>query len=285
MKHQFISIVSGALLALAVNSASAAVITFSGGTATKLDGTTFVPADGVGTQNAKSYVENGMYMVIENGTRSIALGNYYGGVGDGVSGNSVIHGHWTNMERVYFAAQNGAAFNLTYLRITSNSTTANGPVYIVASQDGLTASYSQKLEPSTWGYTDFNEIYFGAEFRGIKAFWFEARGTGAFCFGMDNFHVDIDPPAPSGTSGTTPLIVGTGSVPQCPSCTTLAASPLPTPSVYSGVAPPSNPAPTTTPNTPQTTESIPTLGEWALIFLASILGFVGYRKIRGSAAR
>lgn len=176
------------LLAIAI-SAHGAQVDFTGGTVT-LDGGGTAVTDGTTSYNTYEYVENGFKM--EAFGEPISVGPYYG------NGNDVIHGHWETgfgaLTMIKFSKVDGTAFDLNYFVLTSNTQTGGGAasgneeVYIHASTDGVNSSYVQLLPPENWGFPAVN-VFLGAQFDDIKAFWFTASNEVA-CFGMDNFYID-----------------------------------------------------------------------------------------------
>ena len=173
---------------------------------------TSIDGDAAGYSNVTVYTESNFRMVVSPEDASVTIGDYYG-VKEGV-----IHGHWKamggNMERLYFSRESGEAFDLNYYVLTTNSEYGGAPAtgaedtYIIASKDGVTESFRAKLPAEDWGIDKVREIYLGPEFDGIKAFWFYSEG-GTYCFGMDKFYVDLDPPAPSTPDA---IVVGSGTV-------------------------------------------------------------------------
>lgn len=126
------------------------------------------------------------------------IGDYYG------VGNDVIHGHWDTgfgtLSQIKISKVDGSAFDLNYFILTSNTVSGGGPadaserVYIHASADGVTSSYSMLLPSEDWGFPA-TSIFLSAAFDNIKAFWFVAE-TPVACFGMDSFFLDEAPPEP-----------------------------------------------------------------------------------------
>src|SRR5690606_141353 len=171
-----------------------------------------IDGDATGYSSVTVYTESNFRMVVSPEDASVTIGDYYG-VKEGV-----IHGHWKamggNMERLYFSRESGEAFDLNYYVLTTNSEYGGAPAtgaedtYIIASKNGVTESSRAKLPAEDWGIDKVREIYLGPEFDGIKTFWFYSEG-GTYCFGMDKFYVDLDPPAPSTPDA---IVVGSGTV-------------------------------------------------------------------------
>ncbi|UUZ53363.1 PEP-CTERM sorting domain-containing protein [Massilia sp. H-1] len=101
------------------------------------------------------------------------------------------------------------AFDLNRFLLTTNSANFYGDasgserIYIHASQDGATSSFSMLLPVENWGFPG-TEIVLGAQFNHIKAFWFTAEsGVG---FGIDNVFIDEQGPADVPEPGTLGLL-------------------------------------------------------------------------------
>jgi len=183
MSHVF----AGLMLALGIaTSASAAVITFTGGT---------VSPDG------STYEEAGYRVQAIGG--SVLFGDYYG------NGNNVVHGHWLDgccgvLTKLVISKIDGTAFDLNYFLLTSNTNTGGAPAtgteqtYIHASSDGVLNEYTQMLPPENWGFPAAS-VHLGAQFDNIKSFWF-TQNSGVDCFGMDSFFIDqVAPELPPGS--------------------------------------------------------------------------------------
>lgn len=235
---------------------SGVIVSFNSGAGVQADSTVVDPIDGASTQYSfVSYSEGGVDMMVTPSGATVSVGNYYG-VGDGV-----VHGHWIeeggNMETLRFELASGEPFDLNYYRLTSNTEIGGGPAtgnedtYIIASVDGTTESFRQKLPSEDWGTVGgggdgaFREIYLGPEFDGIRAFWFDSEG-GTFCFGMDEFYVNLAAPTPITDD---PIVVGSGTVDDAISGSSSA-------------------------------RAIPTLGGAFLFLLSAITGIAGIRVLR-----
>jgi hypothetical protein len=192
--HNKIKLTLAMLCASFIVPSFAAQITFTGGVVTLSGGST-------GTTNSFSlygdvdyYEEDGFKLDFIGGNQYI--GDYYG------AGNDVIHGHWMGMTQIYVSKLDGTSFDLNYFVLTSNTFNGGGAatggerVFIHASQDGTTSSYSELLPPEDWGFPA-TQIYLGPEFDNVKAFWFTAENS-VFCFGMDSFYIDEAAPPQEG---------------------------------------------------------------------------------------
>jgi PEP-CTERM motif-containing protein len=196
-------------------SASATQIKFTGGTVVRLSGPNQTTNNSVTWDNVDYYEEGGFRLDFIGNTStpfSANIGNYYS------AGNDVIHGHWATgdfgeLTQIKVTKISGAAFDLNYFILTSNTDTGGGAasglesVFIHASIDGTTSSFSQKLPPENWGFPA-TSIFLGPQFDGIKAFWFTATNA-VDCFGMDEFFID-EPPPVSAPEPTSIVLLGLG---------------------------------------------------------------------------
>lgn len=177
--------------------ASAAQITFDGGTATLGGGGTVVTTNSGGVSNVDYYDEDGFRLDFIGSNEYI--GNYYG------AGNAVIHGHFPSMSQIKITKIGGGTFDLNYFIMTTND--CSGPGFdanlcagmntrIHASADGVTSSYSQTLPYDQWGFPA-QQIFLGSQFDSVQAVFFDNTSLG-FCFGMDEFFIDeAAPPNPN----------------------------------------------------------------------------------------
>ncbi len=171
--------------------AQADVINFTGGTATDVGAGTHVTSNSSSFSNIVKYEQLGYRVEFIGGTGYI--GNYYG------AGNDVIHGHWDTgdygtLTRIKFSRIDGAAFDLNYFILTSNTDTGGGTAsgneraFIHASSDGVTDDYSQLLPIENWGFPA-TSVTLGSQFDSVKAFWFDVENA-VDCFGMDMFYIN-----------------------------------------------------------------------------------------------
>jgi hypothetical protein len=156
---------------------SAAVITFDGG-----------------VSGANFYEEDGFH--VDFGSTGAYVGDYYG------VGNNVVHDHFIDPTSIVITKIGGGTFDLNYFILTSNTHVGGGHAdgtehtYIHASYDGVTSAYSQLLPVEDWGFPA-TQVFLGAAFDNIKAFWF-SQDNDVFCFGMDEFYIDeVAPPSAS----------------------------------------------------------------------------------------
>ena len=199
---------------------SAAVITFSGGTAYLNNGTSVVTTDtGLWDSSVLYYIEGDMRVDFIGGYGTI--GDYYNNSPSGGIGgwnDSVIHAHDFSDITIRFSRVDNNAFDLTYVDMTSNTeigggqATGNERSYI--SND---KGYDLLLAPSDWGV---NYDFTGAIGDGVIRNWMDANFLGityfdiwsenAFCFGMDNFFIDEEPPPQPVPEPATLLLLGSG---------------------------------------------------------------------------
>lgn len=207
------------LLAAFTVPAQATQIKFTGGTVYRHSAPTGVTTNNVVTWNDVDYYEEGGFKLDFIGNESSGgefashIGNYYG------AGNDVIHGHWNtgdygDLTMIKVTKIDGSAFDLNYFILTSNTDTGGSAAsgfeqaYIHASLDGSTSSFSQLLPVENWGFPA-TQIFLGANFDGIKAFWFTVNNA-VDCFGMDEFYIDEDAPPPTAPEPTTFVLMGLG---------------------------------------------------------------------------
>lgn len=156
--------------------AHATVITFTGGTV---------------SGGSTVYEEGGFRVETIGGTGF--FGDYYG------VGNDVIHAHWSGgccgtITKILVTKTDGAAFDLNYFILTSNTNTGGGAAdgsertYIHASADGVADDYAQLLPSEDWGFPA-TQMFLGSQFDSVKAFWF-TQTSGVDCFGMDSFYIN-----------------------------------------------------------------------------------------------
>lgn len=206
-----------AMALLAASSAGAVQINFTGGNVVMNDASTGTTNNSILNSNVDYYDEDGFRLDFEGGegdSFTSNIGDYYS------SNNDVIHGHWDTgdfgfLTRIFVTKIDGTAFDLNYFVLTSNTdtggSTASGleNVRIHASLDGVTSSFSQTLVPENWGFPA-TQIFLGANFDGIKAFWFTADNA-IDCFGMDEFFIDeAAPPPVDAPAGASLALLGLG---------------------------------------------------------------------------
>ncbi len=136
------------------------------------------------------YVEDGVKFDFIGANEYV--GNYYG------SGNSVIHGHFgSGLTEILVTKIDNSAFDLNYLEITTNGTWGIPSQATITASNGTTEllPYSEwgGEGPSIGGGDNSNVMHWlSAGFDAITSF---SITMGDFCFGMDNFFIDEEPPS------------------------------------------------------------------------------------------
>ena len=181
--------------------ASAAVITFTGGTVTRLDTTTPTTNNSVSWDNVDYYEEAGFRLDFLPNAGSAGfsthVGNYYG------AGNDVIHSHWaTGVFGLVMAIEitkiGGGTFDLNYFVLTSNTDMGGGPAsgLEMAFVEGFASSVSTGpgvlLPSEDWGFPA-QAIFLGSAFDAVDTVRFYVLNP-VDCFGMDEFYIDQPPP-------------------------------------------------------------------------------------------
>ena len=215
-------VLMGLVLALvllgSVGTVSATVIDFTGGKALLSDGTTSVTDNlALFTDTVDYYIEDGFRYDFIGGYGTV--GDYYSIGAGGFVGNDVIHAHWGQLTSMVISKVDGSAFDLNYIDLSSNA-------YIGGGQSNGTedswitndAGHSMLLPSSDWG---FDIDYFGDSGDGIARLWLDSNfdnvrsvtftSNNAYCFGMDNFYIDEEPPPPANVpEPAVVLMLGTG---------------------------------------------------------------------------
>lgn len=199
--------------------ANAVVVDFTGGIVTLNDGSTATTNNSVVYQGVNYYVEGGFKLDFignspDPGSFDTIVGDYY------VGGNDIIHGHWATgiygqLTEIRVSKTDGAAFDVNYFVLTSNTDFGGGPAsgneqaYINASSDGINITYSQLLPPDDWGFDGTNpQVFLGSQFDSV--YWFSFTvGNPVDCFGMDNFYIN-EPAPPPIPEPATMLLLGSG---------------------------------------------------------------------------
>jgi hypothetical protein len=200
--------------------ANAVVVDFTGGTVYLNDGSTVSTNNSGVWQGVDKYEQGGFRLDFIGNSPApdsfdTIVGNYYG------EGNDVIHGHWATgtgeygqLTEIRVSKIDGAAFDVNYFVLTSNTDTGGGEAsgneqaYINASSDGVNITYSQLLPPDDWGWAGDNpQIFLSSQFDSV--YWFSFTAANPIdCFGMDNFY--INEPAPQIPEPATMLLLGSG---------------------------------------------------------------------------
>lgn len=201
--NRALALSSCAVVAACAASASATLVTFTGGTVTRLDATTQTTNNTVVWDNV-DYYEEGGYRLDFNpngpGTAGFAtnIGNYYG------AGNDVIHAHWAtgNFGGVTTIAITQIApgtFDLNYFTLTSNTDQGGGPAsgnelaWIQGYNNNIPTGPAVLLPVQDWGFPGV-QIGLGSDFDAVDRVEFYVTNM-VDCFGMDDFYIN-EIPAP-----------------------------------------------------------------------------------------
>ena len=187
------------VVGLSAVSAEAALITFTGGTVTRLDGSTETTNNSVLWDNVDFYEEDGFRLDFlpnsASGSDSFAtnVGNYYG------AGNDVIHAHWATgdfggVEQIVITKVGGGTFDLNGFLLTSNTDTGGAPAsgneqaFIEGFAANVSTGAAVMLPPEDWGFPAV-QILLGANFDAVDEIRFFVTNA-VDCFGMDQFFID-----------------------------------------------------------------------------------------------
>jgi hypothetical protein len=191
-----------ALIAFAARS-QAAVITFTGGTVTRLDTSLETTSNTVSWDNVDYYEEDGFKLdFLPNSATGFSthVGNYYGAF------NDVIHSHWVTgnygtVTSVEITKVGGGSFDLNYFILTSNTDTggsfASGfeQAYVRGFDSfNLPTGPAVLLPSENWGFPA-TQIFLGSDFDTVTTVRFSVTNP-VDCFGMDEFYIDEPPPPP-----------------------------------------------------------------------------------------
>lgn len=194
-----------AVLFLAASS-QAAVITFTGGTVTRLDTSTETTNGSVIWDDVDYYEEAGFRLdfLPNSGSAGFStnVGTYYGG------GNDVIHAHWEtgnfgNVTEIEITKIGGGTFDLNYFVLTSNTAFGGGAAtgaelaYIEGFNNNVSTGAPVLLPSEDWGFPGV-PVYLGSAFDTVDRVVFTAVNP-VDCFGMDEFYIDEPAPAASAT--------------------------------------------------------------------------------------
>lgn len=192
------------ILALSVFMAAlapAAVVTFTGGTVTKSDGTTAVTDTTTSYYGVDFYTENGFVFDYIGGSGG-SIGDYYS------AGNDVIHAHWGvgEMTSIEIRKDGGGTFEFNYFVLTSNTLTPGGAptgaedVHVQAWLNGSMVGSDVILPSEQWGFPAV-DVFFGTDFDLVDKVVITSSHTSFSCFGMDSFYIDEAAPVPEPTAG------------------------------------------------------------------------------------
>ncbi len=188
--------------------APAAVVTFTGGTATLNNGSTLITDGTFNTDNVDFYTESGFVLDYIGGSGfSSNVGNYYN------TGNDVIHGHWgMGITSIDIYKDGGGTFDLNYFVLTSNTSSGGGhasgveQVTIEGFLNGVSTGTAILLPPEDWGFPAI-DVFMNSNFDLVDRV--KIVGSNSFCYGMDEFYIDQAAPVPEPTAGAL-LALGLG---------------------------------------------------------------------------
>jgi len=176
---------------------SAVTIEFTGGTAYRSGGGTYVPNNTDSVWDANYYEEDGYRVDFIDGGNGEYVGVYYG-----PAMTDVAHGHMApshgDLTEIRVSKIDGTPFALESFVLTSNTIVGGGSpdgteqTYINASMTGAGISYSQLLPPEAWGDNapSLNPlITLGSEFSNVM--WASITvASEVYCIGIDNLTVN-----------------------------------------------------------------------------------------------
>ena len=182
--------------------APAAVVTFTGGTATLASGGTVVTDTLQNLNSVDFYTENGFVFDYIGGTGG-SIGAYYG------QNNDVIHAHWGvgEMTSIEIRKDGGGTFEFNYFVLTSNTLTPGGAptgaedVHVQAWFNGSMVGSDVILPSEQWGFPAV-DVFFGTDFDNVDKVVITSSHTSFSCFGMDEFYIDQAAPVPEPTIKT-----------------------------------------------------------------------------------
>lgn len=186
--------------------APAAVVSFTGGTATLNDGSTIITNGSLNAQDVNFYTESGF--VLDYIGFGGSIGNYYG------RGNDVIHGHWIGMTSIDIYKSAGGTFDLNYFVLTSNTSSPGGEalgtehVTIEGFLNGVSTGSAFLLPPEDWGFPAI-DIFMSSAFDVVDRV--KIVGSDSFCYGMDEFYIDQAAPVPE-PSVAALMVLGAGAL-------------------------------------------------------------------------
>jgi len=192
--NKFLSIIA-TLISLTAG-ASAAVVTFTGGTVHLSGGSTDTTDGTKQFGGVDFYTESGFKFDYIGGSGG-SIGDYYG------TGNDVIHAHWgvNEMTSIEISKVVGGAFEFNYFVLTSNTLTPGGAptgfedVHVQAWLNGVQVGSDVILPSEQWGFPAL-DVFFGTDFDNVDKVVITSTHTSFSCFGMDSFYIDQAAPVP-----------------------------------------------------------------------------------------
>ncbi len=196
-------VLASAFVVLGVGQAHAAVVTFTGGTVTRLDATTQTTNNSIDWDNVDYYEENGFRLDFAPNSGSAFFSTH---VGDYYSaGNDVIHGHWATGDFGFLTAIEitkigGGTFDLNYFILVSNTEIGGGPAsgfeqaWIEGFNSNVSTGSPVLLPSENWAFPA-TQIYLGSNFDSVDLVRFYVTNA-VDCYGMDEFYIDEPAPVP-----------------------------------------------------------------------------------------
>jgi len=196
------------ILTLVASLSKAAIVTFTGGTATLDNDQTVITDTTSQNSGVISYQEESVILEYNSPFQDWSfqtIGDYYG------IGNDVIHGHWSAISSIEISRENNTPFDLQYFQITSNTSIGGGPatngenIGIQGFLNGSSVTEIYGLPSVDWGIESTRDVFLPSSFDNVdKVVIFDRGvsgthtggpdcpecGNSAFCFGMDNFVFD-----------------------------------------------------------------------------------------------
>jgi hypothetical protein len=177
--------------------APAAVVTFTGGTATLTSGGTVVTDTLQNLNSVDFYTENGFVFDYIGGSGG-SIGAYYG------QNNDVIHAHWGvgEMTSIEIRKDGGGTFEFNYFVLTSNTLNPGGAatgfedVHVQAWLNNVQVGLDVILPSEQWGFPAV-DVFFGTDFDLVDKVVITSTHTSFSCFGMDSFYIDQAAPPPT----------------------------------------------------------------------------------------
>jgi hypothetical protein len=201
MRLRMIGFALAGLLAWTAAPSHAAIVTFTGGTVTRLDTSTETTNNTANWDNVDYYEEDGFRLDFLPNTATLFstnVGDYYG------AGNDVIHSHWATgnfgtVTSIEITKVGGGTFDLNYFILTSNTDFGGGPASgneraFIQGFDSLNnpTGLPQLLPVENWGFPA-TQIFLGAAFDAVERVVFTVENS-VDCFGMDEFYIDEQAP-------------------------------------------------------------------------------------------
>jgi hypothetical protein len=183
MRLRMIGFALAGLLAWTAAPSHAAIVTFTGGTVTRLDTSTETTTTTANWDNVDYYEEDGFRLDFLPNTATLFstnVGDYYG------AGNDVIHSHWAT-------GNFGTVTSIEITKVGGGPASGNERAFIQGF-DSLNnpTGLPQLLPVENWGFPA-TQIFLGAAFDAVERVVFTVENS-VDCFGMDEFYIDEQAP-------------------------------------------------------------------------------------------